>query len=413
MVNGSKGTVGGDFDVDVGVSTGSGVDIRTFGTLIFVALVCAGFSVGVASAQGQTEVSEPGDLTEVSVDGNYVLVSDINASGLEGFEPIGDEEEPFTGTFEGDGNVISGLTVNRSDEEQVGLFGYVGSDGTVTNVGLKDVEVTGGDSTGGLVGRNEGEVSRSHVMGSVEGNDNVGGLVGRNVGSVSESYASAEVVGRDRVGGIVGRNVGSVSESYATGSAEGVSAVGGAVGNNVGELTDAYAITDVEGQRKIGGLVGDDLGGTIERTYAAGTVGSAMGAGGLIGVRNSNTVVDDSYWDEGSLGEESSGGEALSTDEMTGVGAEDNMNFDFNIDEVWETRDGDHPALSWQVHGYDEGMEEVVGDETQDNRQDEQQNETDEEDDEYEPPGEGLPGFGAVVALVALVVCGAFLRKMR
>ena len=381
-------------------------------TFLTVALICAGLLTGIASAQGQIEISEAEDLTEVSVEGNYIVVNDIDASGIEDFEPIGDEENRFVGSFDGDGYVISGLTVNGSDSEHVGFFGYVGSEGTVTNVGLENVEVTGGDSTGGLVGRNEGEVRRSHATGSVEGANNVGGLVGRNIESISESYASASVVGEDRVGGLVGRNVGSISESYSAGSVEGVSAVGGAVGSNVGEITDTYTTADVEGDRGMGGLIGSNVAGTVERTYAGGSMGAGTASGGLIGT--SNTEVIDSYWNTETLSEGGfEGGVALTTEEMTGDAAVGNMDFDF--EEVWESRDGDYPVLAWQVHGYGNPPENAdisFGDGEEEKENEEEENET-ENQTGYQPPGQGLPGFGVVVAVLALLVGGVALRTRR
>jgi len=401
-----------------GYSKGSFVSSVGF---LAVLLVCVGLLTGVASAQGQVEISQAGDLNEVSVEGNYVLVDDINASDIKDFEPIGNEEESFVGSFDGDGYVISGLTINRSDSEHVGFFGYVGSEGTVTNVGLEDAEVTGGESTGVLVGRNEGEVSRSHVTGSVEGGDNVGGLVGRNVGTITESYASANVAGGDRVGGLVGRNVGTISESYSTGAVEGVSSAGGAVGSNVGEITDTYTTADVEGDAKMGGLVGDDVGGTVERTYAGGNMGAGMGSGGLVGSSNGNTEVAESYWNTETLSDGGfDSGVALTTAEMTGANAVGNMEFDF--DEVWESTDSDYPVLAWQVHGYggrfgninagtpeeDEEGEEEVEEEGED------ENETEEgQGEDYQPPGEGLLGFGALVGVFAVLVGGAVLRARR
>ena len=386
------------------------VRVGNFVTAAFLVLVLAfaAFSVGTVSAQ-QVEISEPVELNETSTEGNYVLVDDINASGVD-FEPIGDEDERFTGRFDGDGYVISGLTVNNTQNEHVGLFGYVGSEGTVTNVGLEGVEVTGGDSTGGLAGRNEGEVLRSYVTGSVEGGDNVGGLVGRNVGTVTESYASANVVGTDRVGGLVGRSVDVVSESYATGSVEGVSSVGGAVGSNVGVISDTYSTANVEGENEMGGLVGTDIGGTIERTYAGGEMSPGRAAGGVVGAGNSNTEITDSYWNRDTLSEGRVEGTALTTSQITGTEVVGNMDFDF--DDVWEHRDNGYPVLAWQVHGYESTLDAPNMGSTEENDE-EEQNTSEDGDDEYQPPDEGLPGFGALVAVFALLVGGALVRRGR
>jgi len=379
-----------------------------------VVLVCiVGVSVGSATAQETVEVSNIEDLRGVSdaLGGNYVLTEDIDGSGAEGFEPIGNEEERFTGTFDGDGHVISGLTVNRTDEEYVGLFGYVGSEGTVQKLGLENVEVHGGDEVGGLAGRNEGVVRRSHVTGTVEGNDNVGGLVGRNVGDITQSYANVDVTGKDNVGGIAGRSVGSITKSYAKGTATGEEDVGGAVGSNTGEVANSYARVNVEGSLTVGGLIGSNIGGTVRRTYTTGDVSTAMSSGGFVG-RNTGEITG-SYWNPEAAGQAGSdGGIALTTDGMTGSAAIRNMDA-FNFGEMWENDDNGYPVLAWEVHGYGnnrqsdmflptdggEGEDEVGVNQTED----------DEQQDDYQPPGQ--PGFGVFVALVALI--GGAVMKRR
>lgn len=370
--------------------------------VVFVCLVMA--TAGTVTAQDTVDVADVEDLQAVSdaVDGEYVLVDDIDASGVD-FEPIGDDEERFTGTFDGDGHVITGLTVNRPDEEHVGMFGYVGSEGTVTEVGLEDVEVTGGDSTGGLVGRNGGTVSRSHTTGAVEGGNNVGGLVGRNVGDIDESYTTAEVNGEDRVGGLVGRNVGDVDESYAAGTATGNSDVGGVVGSNAGEITDSYSQTEVEGTSNVGGVVGSNVGGTVLGTYTAGKVGTAPASGGLVG-RNTADIAE-SYWDTDATGQASSdAGTELTTEQMTGSDVLVYMDA-LSFEETWEHTDG-YPALAWEIHGYETESEMSLPPvETGDD------DDTDEETDDYEPPGEGLPGFTVVAALVAVLAGAALVRS--
>ncbi|MDZ7689081.1 MAG: hypothetical protein U5J64_10290 [Halobacteriales archaeon] len=379
-----------------------------FGVFVAVLICVLGVFVGSTTAQS-VEVSDIEDLRDVSdaLDGDYVLVEDIDASE-ESIEPIGDDDARFTGSFDGDGNVIAGLTVNGTDEEFAGLFGYVGSGGTVENVGLENVEVTGGDSTGGLVGRNGGTVRRSHVTGTVEGGNNVGGVVGRNVGEVSMSYANADVTGRERVGGLVGRNVGSISESYAIGTAVGNSDVGGAVGNNAGDLTDSYARVNVDtSTRNSGGLVGSNIGGTVRRTYSAGNVGTATSSGGFVG-RNTGEITD-SYWDLETAGQASSnGGVALSTEEMTGSDALRSMD-SLGFDDTWETDSDGYPVLAWEVHGYDRQPDMFLPP-MEDGEEDEEENETEEEEtqEDYQPPGQ--PGFGVTAALVALIAGGALVR---
>lgn len=377
-----------------------------------VLLVCAFvFVSGTAAAQGSVTVSDLEDLRSAtdSPSLDYVLNDDINASGEE-IEPIGDEEEPFTGTFDGNGYTVSGLRLNLTDEENVGLFGYVGSGGTVTNLEVEDIDVTGGDSVGGIVGYNEGAVRRSHAEGNVDGVGSVGGVVGRNLGAVRQSRASVEVSGEDNVGGITGRNagVGEVSESYATGSATGGTEVGGVVGSNGGEITDSYAVVNVDGDSTLGGLVGANVGGVVQRTYSTGVVRGVRESGGFVGLNEGD--VFESYWDRETTNQASSGaGVPLSTDEMTGANAPRNMEFDFG--ETWVRTDEGYPTLVWEVRRNERTPNERTTQTDDGSSREASGNDSDEESvEEDETP---LPGFGAPVAVVALLVGGALLRKRK
>ena len=187
-----------------------------------------------------------------------------------GWEPIGVEDNEFTTTFEGNGQTISNLFIDRSSNN-VGLFGYViRSSAELRNIGLLEVKVTGYYYVGGLVGSNDGGmVSNSYATGSVTGNYNVGGLVGNNFnGTVSNSYATGSVTGDSYVGGLVGGNESSVSGSYATGAVTGSSEVGGLVGNNFnGTVSNNYATGAVTADSEVGGLVGSNSSGTITASY--------------------------------------------------------------------------------------------------------------------------------------------------
>jgi hypothetical protein len=189
----------------------------------------------------------------------YVLGNDIDASetagwnGGAGFSPI----DPFIGTFKGQGYTISGLTIDRPAQNHVGLFGL--KNGSITNVTLADLTVTGDDYVGGLVGLNAGPVSGSSASGRVTGSGKyVGGLVGENspFGTVSESSASGRVTGDDNVGGLVGFNYGPVSESSASSRVTGDDNVGGLVGRNNGLVCGSEAHGSVSGNTNVGDLVG-------------------------------------------------------------------------------------------------------------------------------------------------------------
>ena len=210
----------------------------------------------------------------------------------EGWQPIGDTSNAFTSKFEGYGFTISNLKINRSDTDNVGLFGFVGADAEITNVGLLDVDITGNDRIGSLVSFNSsGTITNSYATGSVSGSgSDVGGLVGlNNGGTITNSYATGSVSGSSDVGGLVGLNDnGTITNSYATGSVSGDENVGGLVGlNDNGTITNSYATGSVSGDENVGGLVGlNDSRGTITNSYATGSVSGDKFVGGLVGLNN-------------------------------------------------------------------------------------------------------------------------------
>ena len=190
----------------------------------------------------------------------------------------------FDTTFEGNGHTIRHLFISQSSSS-VGLFGYLPSDGVIRNVGLIDVEVTGRDSVGGLVGQNDGTIRGSYATGWVEGagrlSDFVGGLVGLNRGTITASYATARVSGNNDVGGLAGAGSGTITASYATGRVSGRDDVGGLVGQSSGTITASYATGRVSGSSNVGGLVGASSSATVTNSYwDTDTSGQASSAGG-------------------------------------------------------------------------------------------------------------------------------------
>ncbi len=130
---------------------------------------------GVCHAQ--TTITTLEQLHDMTLDGNYILSNDIDASPTSdwndgaGWLPIGTEAAPFTGIFDGGWYTISGLFIDRGTTDYVGLFGYVDG-GEISNAGLVDVDVTGQGHVGGLVGKNSsGEVENSYSTGAVTGGD--------------------------------------------------------------------------------------------------------------------------------------------------------------------------------------------------------------------------------------------------
>lgn len=264
-------------------------------------------------------------------DSHFILMDDIDASSTssgDGFDPVGDQATPFTGSFDGNGFIISDLSINRSTEQYVGLFGYTADGSTLQNIRLEDVNITGGTEVGALAGSNNGDILNSYTTGTVNGSDDVGGLAGRNNGTIGESFSSANTTGtNDNVGGLAG--------------------------NNSSTIINAYALGSVTGNENVGGLIGTNAGsGSVSLSYAAGMVTGAVSPGGVVGL-NSGTV-SSSYWDTEATMQASSSGSGdtsgmtgLTTAEMTGDDADDPGNMDaFDFTDTWSTAI-DYPVLQW------------------------------------------------------------------
>jgi len=232
----------------------------------------------------------------------------------------------LAGEFDGNGHKISNLSFNFDFVYTVGLFGYLSPGGKVIDLGAENVNITGDNLVGGLVGVNwQGTVSDSYSTGSVAGyhyylgglvgwnggnvsnsystgsvaragyvSCYVGGLAGWNVGDISNSYSTSSVTGSIYVGGLVGRNEGgTVSDSYATGNVTGGEKVGGLAGWNGGDVSSSHSTGNVTGNAFVGGLVGENL-GDVSSSYSTGNVTGDNYVGGLVG-QNSHGTVSDSY----------------------------------------------------------------------------------------------------------------------
>lgn len=198
--------------------------------------------------------------------------------------PIGTLNSPFTGTFDGNNKTISGLYFNDSGKDDVGLFGCVGTNGTVKDVTLADSYVSGKSYVGGICGMNNGgTVEGCRNSGKVSGKGYVGGVCGYNKGSTLEkSYNTGDVSGTgDSVGGVCGYNEGTLQECYNNGDVSGtMNRVGGVCGENAsGTVKGCYTTGKVTGNYPVGSVCGWN-GGTVEKCYyLAGTSAKAVGGG--------------------------------------------------------------------------------------------------------------------------------------
>ena len=185
---------------------------------------------------------------------NCTLTADITlpavADGESNWTPMGtdyDPYNPYTGTFDGDGHTITGLTINLPNQWCVGLIGCLG--GKVQNLTLAGAKINGSYYVGGVVGVNFGSMIGCTVSGTVKGNSfNVGGVVGFNSGTVTGCYATGDVSGHSDVGGVAGRNYnGTVTGCYhAAGEVSGNMNVGGVTGYSSVSMTGCYWSNNLE-----------------------------------------------------------------------------------------------------------------------------------------------------------------------
>ena len=227
----------------------------------------------VYNANGLMNIAElvNGGKTDI----NITLDTNIDLTGKD-WTPIGTSfRNSYTGTFDGGGHTIKGLTVTTNDQF-VGLFGSLGKAGTVKNVVMEGVQITnnhGSGYVGGVVGNSDGTIENCSVSGSVSGTAYVGGVVGVQwFGSITGCSSSATVKGMGDVGGVAGQtNAGAtLTACYATGNVtleiapKKNIAGGGLVGMNGGSrgLLACYATGNVTstgsgtGNVSIGGFLG-------------------------------------------------------------------------------------------------------------------------------------------------------------
>ena len=238
-------------------------------------------SYTVYNADGLLNVAElvNGGKTDI----NITLDKNIDLTGKD-WTPIGTSfDNSYTGTFDGGGHTITGLTITTKDQF-VGLFGYLNRAGTVKNVVMEGIQITSNHmfgNTGGVAGFSWGTIENCSVSGSVSGTKCVGGVVGaQKAGSITGCSSSATVKGTVDVGGVAGEKWGSMTACYAT-------------GNVTLEIDSPKNLSG-------GGLVGFNGGSSVLACYATGNVtstGSSTGnvhIGGFLG--NNYTTVTACYW---------------------------------------------------------------------------------------------------------------------
>jgi hypothetical protein len=299
-------------------------------------------SVGDGSASNPYRIANLANLywlsknTDLNVLGSYFIqTADIDAFASaafddnKGFTPIS-SELGFSGSYNGKGHTIKGITINRPDVNYVGLFSRtILAD--IDSISIVDCSITGNDHSGGLAGSSESgytnncnvsgyisgasyvggltgqyttgkEIDSCSFSGTVSGEKFVGGLVGLNIsGSIRNSHFTGEVkASGDAVGGLAGENRQDcfVDNCYVTGTITGSGSVGGLVGfNQISDtLTNCFVRADVKGTYSVGGLVGYNYNKScIKNCFSHGTVSGITPVGGLVGQNSLNCSISNSY----------------------------------------------------------------------------------------------------------------------
>ncbi len=201
-------------------------------------------------------------------DAHFELMEDIALTQEEGWTPIGTEEKPFEGIFNGNDHTVSGLKIEANTADNQGIFGV-----------------------------NAGTIENLVVEGSVTGKDNVGGIAGTNKenGVIKDCTSNVTVTGENNVGGIAGKNDGTITGCTNNGTVTGNgTGTGGIVGNNNGLLKDDTNTAAVTGKDDVGGVAGTNGGnGTVEGCANSGNVTGKEGntPGAVIG-NNQNAQAD-------------------------------------------------------------------------------------------------------------------------
>jgi hypothetical protein len=273
-----------------------------------------------------------------------------NTSTSSGFQGT-----PFTGVFDGDGHVISNLTIAASTKRYIGLVGRVGNSGQIKNLGIVNANIHGIYFVGGLAGDNNyGTITSCYATSAVNGTQYIGGLVGDNYhGTITSCYATGAVNGSYQVGGLAGINSGVITSCYATGAVDGSPSsstdVGGLAGYiSSGVIASCYATGATNGSSYVGGLIGRNYCGKVIHSYSTGKPTGTSSVGGLCGYKTTggNYADTNNFWDKESSGITTSAmGTGKTTIQMKTLSTFTGWDFDG----TWAICEGGtYPYLRWE-----------------------------------------------------------------
>ena len=253
----------------------------------------AGLVNGTLPDGGEKNLSANAILTANIIVNTGVLDANknlVSKSDLTEWKPIGARWSSYTGTFDGQGYTISGLYFNNPTSSYAGLFGSIGANGKISNVGVLDSYFQFSELGGGVCGVNHGTVRDCKNTGSVRGLAAIGGVCGLNEkgGIIENSFNEGTVSGTgdnvQQVGGVCGYNNGTIKSCYNTASVSGQNSVGGVCGlNSRGIITNCFNEGTVSGQTFVGGVCGNGCGVTTTNCFNGGIVSGQSHVSGVCG----------------------------------------------------------------------------------------------------------------------------------
>jgi hypothetical protein len=221
--------------------------------------------------------------------GKYFKVADgvstLDLSSLDqAFTPIGTTQFHFGGIFDGQGvNIV--LDINQPLSEYIGLFHTLGQTALIKNIEISG-SLIGQSYVGSIAGRNMGTIDNVHnyaSITSIDGND-IGGIVGYNEGTITKATNQGLVdMNGTYAGGITGQNSGTITDAYNLANVSGNTAIGGIVGRNLNTIKYTYNNANISGQNVIGGIVGENI-SRIDHSFNHGDIRANVStAGGIVG----------------------------------------------------------------------------------------------------------------------------------
>ena len=299
----------------------------------------------------------------------FQLVADLDLSGSE-WNPIGIGEretgggtvtKPFAGTFDGNNNIISGLTLTAGLDGQ-GLFGC--SSGTIRNLGIEsgNISIGSAEKTGAICGYSTGTIENcwnsADITGSTEGGKYVGGICGYSTGTISGCLNMGNITANSFIGGICGNTAKGtqISNCFNSGSITGKEQIGGIAGINLNYITFCINAGELTGETKVYAVSHSDVNGNenariANSYYNSDVFSSASGdneakgisTGALCGSIDKYNRFDENIWESGSIVPDGSGKAQMTYVRLKNIPAapaameREVFNFGTESDPDWDT----------------------------------------------------------------------------